>query len=293
MQSARSGSPGLASCRNVLIYFAPLVVEAVVQRLTAMVSEGGFLFLGHAEALHATCSDIEMEAAQNTVFYRKRGGAQPKESAASLSFLLAGVGGALDPGLERPAPSPDWQLPASESAADPGKQQDTPIQTSSWQQDLEFLLRQEKWSEAEQTLRSAASEDLRNQVLLAELCFVNGRIDEAQQRCEQLLAVHFLDAEPHQLMAMCMEQKQRLPLALEHARRASYLDPNFALPHVLLGRLALKAGNRAAAMREFETARGRLPAEQSRRLRLLSGGFGRQAMIEYCEAQIRVCRGSA
>lgn len=281
-------------CRNVLIYFAPLVVENVVKKLADLVCEGGFLFLGHAEALQAACADIEMESNDTTLFYRKRQGAPVRGMQASWDALVAGMQGALDQALERPAPSSEWQLDALASAPEISSTASPPISAAPASDvvDIDYLLRQEQWAEAEQQLRAQQNSDLRSQVLLAQLCFVNNRIDEAQQRCEQLLLEFFLDAELHQLMAMCMEQRARPKLALEHARRASYLDPKFALPHVLLGRMALKAGHRNAALQEFSTARQRLPDDQAQRLRLLSGGFGRQAMIEYCETQIRACRGS-
>ncbi|MBD8526772.1 CheR family methyltransferase [Pseudomarimonas arenosa] len=281
-------------CRNVLIYFSPQVVESVVQKLADLVVEGGFLFLGHAEALQAGCAGIELESTERTVFYRKHGGFRPEATQPDLNTLLAGVQGELQVELPRPAASADWQwapttrVTASETTAPPS----TRDNEASAAGEVEHLLRQENWSAAEQQLRAAGSSDRRSQVLLAQLCFVNNRIDEAQQRCERLLGEYFLDAELHQLLAMCMEQRGRPKLALEHARRASYLDPKFALPHVLLGRMALKAGQKAAALQEFSIARQRLPEEQMRRLRLLSGGFGRQAMIEYCDNQIRACRGS-
>lgn len=279
-------------CRNVLIYFAPRVVENVVKNLTSLLREDGFLFLGHAEALQAACADIEMQSDETTVYYRKRSGTQVRAWQPDWAALVAGVQDALDPPLERPAPSSEWQLALSELPADAPVQSALAVSNANHDlHALEFLLRQERWSEAEQALRALDRADLRSQVLLAQLCFVNNRIDEAQQRCERLLTEFFLDAEVHQLMAMCMEQRGRPALAFEHARRASYLDPKFALPHVLLGRLALKAGQKSAALQEFLTAKQRLPDEQTQRLRLLSGGFGRQAMIEYCETQIRVCRG--
>jgi chemotaxis protein methyltransferase CheR len=42
----------LIMCRNVLIYFDRVTQEAVVNKLTAKLRKGGFLFLGHSESIN-------------------------------------------------------------------------------------------------------------------------------------------------------------------------------------------------------------------------------------------------
>jgi chemotaxis methyl-accepting protein methylase len=41
-------------CRNVMIYFSPAIVDEVIQRIAAIVPEGGILALGGAETLRST-----------------------------------------------------------------------------------------------------------------------------------------------------------------------------------------------------------------------------------------------
>jgi chemotaxis protein methyltransferase CheR len=56
-------------CRNVLIYFDQPGRERVVRRLINFLSSDGYLFLGHAESLHAM-SDC-LRSVIPTVYIRK------------------------------------------------------------------------------------------------------------------------------------------------------------------------------------------------------------------------------
>lgn len=64
-----TGKFELIFCRNVLIYFDQAGRERVVRRLTSFLSSDGYLFLGHAESLHAM-SDC-LRSVIPTVYMRK------------------------------------------------------------------------------------------------------------------------------------------------------------------------------------------------------------------------------
>ncbi|MBT0671454.1 protein-glutamate O-methyltransferase CheR [Novosphingobium profundi] len=59
----------LIFCRNVLIYFDKPTQEAVVNRLSARLRPGGYLFLGHSESISGFQHDLTSVA--GTVFQRK------------------------------------------------------------------------------------------------------------------------------------------------------------------------------------------------------------------------------
>ena len=54
------GSFDVVFCRNVIMYFTPEIMRAVVERITRSLSPGGFLFLGHAETLRGVSSDFHL-----------------------------------------------------------------------------------------------------------------------------------------------------------------------------------------------------------------------------------------
>jgi chemotaxis protein methyltransferase CheR len=60
----------LIFCRNVLIYFDQPTRTRIVSRLIGHLQPGGYLFLGHAETLHSTCS-TDFTTVMPTVYARR------------------------------------------------------------------------------------------------------------------------------------------------------------------------------------------------------------------------------
>jgi FixJ family two-component response regulator len=76
---------------------------------------------------------------------------------------------------------------------------------------------------------------------------------------------------------------------LAQANRELEADPAFAMPRLHLILLARRAGDREAQRREL----GLLQREDASRLLLFGGGFGRDALIALCRAELRACGAAA
>jgi chemotaxis protein methyltransferase CheR len=63
----------LVLCRNVLIYQAPASKKEILARITATLTEGGYLILGSGESLIGLSNDYETESVNGAVVYRKKG----------------------------------------------------------------------------------------------------------------------------------------------------------------------------------------------------------------------------
>lgn len=60
-------------CRNVLMYFKPLYYTEICKKLADSLTNGGFLFLGHAETNIAPASLFRRVRCCNTLIYQKNG----------------------------------------------------------------------------------------------------------------------------------------------------------------------------------------------------------------------------
>jgi chemotaxis protein methyltransferase CheR len=129
-------------------------------------------------------------------------------------------------------------------------------------------------------------------LLRAALLTQSGRFEAADQVCKQLLALDELDAGAHYLLALGADARGDCAGAVEHDQIASYLDPAFAMPRLHLGLLARRAGRIADARRELERAFWLLQREDASRVLLFGGGFGREALMALCRAELLASGGA-
>ncbi|MCU1279832.1 MAG: hypothetical protein JWM53_3378 [bacterium] len=128
-------------------------------------------------------------------------------------------------------------------------------------------------------------------LLLQAVALTNcGRMAEAEAICRELLASDGANAGARYLLALLCEQAGEIDAAVEHDRAAADLDPSFAMPHLHLGLMARRAGDRRLAQRALEHASMLLAAEDETRILLYGGGFAREGLIELCCAQLRSAR---
>lgn len=285
-------------CRNVVMYFAPDTAQALVARITRALAPGGYLFLGHAETLRGLSQDFHLRHTHGTFYYQR------KEA----------VGASVDPGLpiaQRADHTPAlataigsdgaWVDAIRKAAERIQVLAEAPPRSSPVVHgpngDLRFaldLLQRERFSEALDVIRELPSEKTEDpDVLLlhAVLLAHSGRLAGAEEACQRLLAVDELNAGAHYVLALCCEGAGDRGRAAEHDQIATYLDPAFAMPHLHLGLIARRTGDREAARRELEQAIGLLEREDASRLLLFGGGFKRETLIALCRTELNACGG--
>jgi chemotaxis protein methyltransferase CheR len=128
-------------------------------------------------------------------------------------------------------------------------------------------------------------------LLRAVLLTHGGRLALAEETCRRLLALDELNAGAHYLLALCREGAGDRRAAAEHDQVAAYLDPAFAMPRLHLALLARRHGDRETARRELAQAALLLEREDASRLLLFGGGFGREALVALCRAELAACGG--
>jgi chemotaxis protein methyltransferase CheR len=154
------------------------------------------------------------------------------------------------------------------------------------------LLGRERYAEALAQLRAlpdAAAGEPPALLLQGVLLAHGGDYGQASRLGLRLLAADESHADAYHLIALCREGQGDHRGALDCERRAVALDPGFALARMHLGRLARRAGDRAEVRRQFGRAVALLDGEDAARLALFGGGFGREALLAMCRAELLAC----
>jgi chemotaxis protein methyltransferase CheR len=157
-------------------------------------------------------------------------------------------------------------------------------------------LREERFTEALEMMQGLPPESGRDPdvlLLRAALQTHRGRLTDAEDACKRLLDVDELSAGAHYLLALCREGAGDQTSAVSHDQVAIYLDPSFAMPHLHLGLLARRTADWATAQRELGHALVLLQREDSSRLLLFGGGFGRETLMAVCRTELLTCGGKS
>ena len=291
-------------CRNVTMYFAPEVTRRVIDCIATSLAPGGYLFLGHAETLRGTSNRFHLRHSHGTFYYQLREEGAPAEPpSAPPRHAAPGPAVAADPGddgwlatiqaaSERIAALAGRSTPARAVAPAPAAPSPDPGALLARAHDLS---RQERFAEALSLLRATPLDTERDTdalLLRAVVLTSSGAPAAAEDVCARILALDELNAEAHYVKALCREHARDLAGAADHDHYALYLDATFAMPHLHLGLLAQRAGDREAASRELSRALVLLSAEDASRVLLLGGGFTREALLALCRAELRKCEGT-
>ncbi len=289
-------------CRNVIMYFTPEAGRSVVGRIARSLAPGGYLFLGHAETLRGLSQDFHLRHTHATFYYQRRdrigasagappGAPAPSAAAAAQPPLLEVESGdtwveTIRKSTERIQALADGQAARSESGRSNSRK-------PSWNLALPLeLLQKEQFTEALDVMRALPPEstaDTDALLLHAVLLVHRGQFTLAQGVCRRLLGIDELNAGAHYILALCHEGLGDSTNAANHDQVAVYLDPGFAMPHLHLGLIARRRGERAGAPYELRQALALLPREDASRLLLFGGGFSREALIALCRAELAAC----
>jgi chemotaxis protein methyltransferase CheR len=310
-------------CRNVTMYFTMDVTRAVISRIAQSLAPEGFLFLGHAETLRAVSQEFHLRHTQETFYYQRREvretdravgypearcnqeafeAPRPKPTEASDSWFevvqqstdrIANLTQGRSRSAMSASVSPAVSTPVRAWSSSPHRAPALP--SHSWDRAVAIeLLQKERFTEAIEVLRALPEEsnaDPDSQLLLAVLLTNGGALPEAERVCRRVLQLDELNAGAHYLMALCRERAGDPGAAKEHDKAATYLDAGFAMPHLHLGLVAKRSADVETARRELGQALPLLDREDASRILLFGGGFTREALEEFCRAELRACGG--
>jgi len=203
-------------CRNVLIYFDRATQDRVVQGLTRLLKEDGFLFVGPSESGLMLNHDLVSAKVPQAFGFRHKGHVAPKP-AVSPDVNIIQLPKPKRASVKRVAGSPARPIPMVK----PALPAVTPAQRVGKETGLDEISR------------------------LAD----QGRLSEAIQRCEEFLQTSGPSARAYHLMGLAHDATGMPTEAEQYYRKALYLDPGHHETLVHLAFLLEKLGDAAGAER--------------------------------------------
>lgn len=295
-------------CRNMLMYFDPSVARKLVAKMAGSLAPNGYLFLGHAENLRGLSEDFALCHTHETFYYQLKGRSGDCDSLAKENESSASWRSAQAPAhVPLPAP-PTLVVPESanhwvdaigqaseriDNLARASLLLSTPAPEVRAHPDVASvmdLFRQERYTQAlaqVDGMSAAASSHPEVLLLRAVSAVQGGELDEAERSSRKLLEHDAFNAGAHYILALCCEGRGDLAQAIEEDRTALYIDPGFAMARLHLGLIARRQRNHDLARTELLRALPALRGEDAARLLLFGGGFGREALIGLCEAELK------
>jgi chemotaxis protein methyltransferase CheR len=299
------GSYDIVFVRNVLMYFEPAQARAVVARIERALRPGGFLFLGHAETLRGLSTGFDLRHTDDAFYYQRHDGtpevlpawdelaASPASPASSTPGATAAVDETWIDVVHRTTARierlSEAGAPAQLRATRRPEAAPTPVGTRWDLAPVRASLRDERYGDAAAAIAALPDSAAADPDVLLHVAVVEthrGRLPQAEAACERLLGTDAFNAGAHYVLALCREAEGEPARAEHHDQVAIYLDPAFAMPHLHLGLLARRRGDRGVARRTLEHAATLLQREPEARLLLFGGGFGRESLVALCRTEI-------
>ncbi|WP_206951274.1 CheR family methyltransferase [Trinickia acidisoli] len=276
-------------CRNVLMYFCPEQAREAIDRITRVLTPGGYLFLGHAETLRGLSNDYQLCHTHGTFYYRRKAERSDATIADERSEVLRRDASAMSNDtswvdvIRRASERISTLTRDSRVPGLPERTEAVPLDLTSA---LECV-RGERYGEALRHIADLPREHANDaDVLLLKAVSLShsGALEQAESVCRELLARDGLNTGAQYVLAVCREAVGDVSGAVEHDQAACYLDPGFAMPRLHLGLLARRQGDSVAAVRELSQAAHLLQREDPSRVLLFGGGFKREALVAMCRA---------
>jgi len=253
-------------CRNVMLYFAPTLIEKVTVKFHNALQDGGWLFVSPTEASCRTFDGFSCQRFPGAFAYRKGDwNGENRELWPYATDLPAWPAAVLTAGTPRQIlhelpvalpPLPAVPVPAADTLAE---SRDAAEKSSSRDRYLEAIALYDEGSYEAAAVKVreflAAREDNADALELLAKSYANlGKLAEARQCCEDAINADKLRAHNHYLLSIILEEQGELDEAAAALKRALYIDQDFVLAHFALGNMNRQAGKMKEAERNFGNA---------------------------------------
>ena len=241
-------------CRNVLMYFAPVQINKVIERVRHCLLVGGVLCVSSTEASAVNFPGWVQRTHDGVPVYERPGekDLEGKSQESSMRSRRQGhADGAMPPESPRPGPLPT--LTSFRAHSTPSEKEAAAL---SFEAALDHFHAGRYVRATEMLLALAEPTKKQAEIfgLLARSLGNQGRLTEALAWCDLWIASDKMNRASHYLRAMMLMERGDPVQARVSFRKALYLDPDFILAHFAMGHLALSAHRHRDATQHFAQA---------------------------------------
>ena len=235
----------LILCRNVMIYFPPVLCREITRRFFDCLEEQGALLVGHSEHSDLIDPGFSRSCSDRAIVYRKIGPNRVWEKVIAIRFRGSGspppeiltheIPGARRAGLQRP----------------PGTEETVLFEHGV------LLVGQMRPLEAIAEFKRVLAVNPSNEravYSVAMLLANTGNTAEATEFAERLVQSNPLHLEATYLLAILARETGDSARELALLKKTVYLNPDFVLGHFHIGLHFLKSGNAQLAQRPLLNA---------------------------------------
>ncbi len=251
-------------CRNVMLYFEPILIEKMIVKFHNALQDGGWLFVSPAEVACRSFDGFSCRRFPGAVAYRKGDHGESRELWSGAPEPSARPAAVLNAGTpprtlhELPAvflPAPAEHKPAFDTVAESSDAEKIPSRDR--YQEAVALYDEGSYESAAVKAREILEESPDNAdalELLAKSYANLGKLAEARQCCEDAIAADKLRAHNHYLLSIILDEQGELDEAAAALKRVLYIDHDFVLAHFALGNMNRQAGKKKESERNFGNA---------------------------------------
>lgn len=296
------GEVDLVLCRNVTIYFNRATTKALMSRFHTVLTDGGYLFLGHSETLWQMSDAFTLVPLGDAFVYRRDEPTQPAERRAVLPERRTEEG---DPPilLRERRGRPDRRDRADRSHVDGGAANSAgnaesvegsrsialprgPALPPGWPNGVASPSSGNASSpppkQVPDDARKPASAAASEHVAAARLALAAGRYADAVAAAESAARADSLLVDPHLVAGEALVNLGRDGDAVKELRQAVYLQPDCAPAHLLLAGALDRLGEPAAAGRAYRAAAATVAELPAEKVAVFFGGREAAELVELC-----------
>ena len=240
-------------CRNVTIYFDLQTTKRIVEQFYDCLSDGGYLFIGHAETLWQITDKYELIECPQTYIYKKT----KERIKTKNSSLLVSMPGTLSDPIRPKLPVPN--VPEKKGRI------------------LEDVVHEKP---------SSAHPQVKDCLAQATALANQAQYEEAIKQLGMALKEDSLCLEAYYLLGVLYYNAGLFDQAIAQFKKVVYIDPGVALSYFNLGNIYLHQKKINKAKKEFENVVKFLEKRQPEEIVEFSDDFTSDYLLRACESNL-------